>query len=376
MRRGIFYILIFFLSFLYGCGMSAHDYFLKGTNEMVQYNCSESTKDLKKAADMEFKDNGDWYPIYMLDLGLSRYYCNDFDGAMKAFMVVDKYAVLRSNRNFFKKGFEFLKSKGNRTYELTEREETLLHYYMGMIDYLQAKYNQALIEFKKVDYIAEGNYSKLPIIALMRGLTYEKLDDNGNALVAFKKIVKMNPNSPIGYILCYEKENNEGNKNYWKKQLLEKFKINVDSLINKGKRNITIIECQNKIDKKDNFFVYYNNNESKSYLFDVVDPKFNFSDFLVKGLKEVASKVLRDEVKNLASAIPGGGLVASLILGGDKQETRYWYKLPQFFVVDINYILPGEYKIRIDVDNNGEIVYSRKVTKFKNKNSDVFVINL
>ena len=215
---------------LTGCSMSAKDYFVKGTEEMKQYKCTESMNDLKMAADMEYEDEGDWYPIYMLGLGLSRYYCNNLDSALNAFGSIDQYAVLRSDRDAIEKGFEFLKSKGNRTYELTEREETLLHYYLGMINFKKGNYEDAMVEFKKVNYIADGNYSKLPLIALMRGLTYEKLNDNSNAFVAYKKVVEQNPESPVGYILCYRLENTEGNKLYWENELKSKFNIDIKSL--------------------------------------------------------------------------------------------------------------------------------------------------
>lgn len=360
---------------LAGCGMTAKDYYLRGTNEIYKYNCVSSTKDLKKASEMELKDEGNWYPIYMLELGLARYYCNDLEGALKAFQVLDNYAVLRSNRNIAEKGFEFLKSKNKRTYELTEREETLLHYYMGIINYRLGNYSDALIEFKKVDYIANGVYSKLPLIALVRGLTYVKLGDNGNALVAFKKVAEQNPTSPVGFFLAYSLEQVSGNKEYWKNKLKNKFAINIDKKLQEGKETILFVESYNNVSSNDTMVVKYNNLYEKAYLLDVVDPDFNFGDFLVKGLKEVASKLLRDAAKRTLAKVPGLGILSSIVLGNDEEDTRAWRYVPKMYFVTLNYLKPQNYNVTIELKNDDNEVIKSKIIDIDNENKSLFVTN-
>ncbi len=361
--------------FLSGCGMGAHDYFVRGSSELEEYKCDESINDFKMAADMELEDEGDWYPIYMLGLGISRYYCNDIDGSLNAFGAIDQYTVLRSNRDDLEKGFEFLKSKGERTYELTEREETLLHYYLGMINFKKGNYEDAMVEFKKVDYIADGNYSKLPLIALMRGLTYEKLNDESNAFVAYKKVAEQNPDSPVGYLLSYRMENTDGNKLYWETELKNKFNIDVKNLVSQGKEFITIIECKNGLDSEYKFALNYNNYNSRAYLFDVVDPDFDFGDFAAGVLKEVGSKVARDLIKNIAAnVLPGGGLIAGLFLGGDKAEQRAWVNLPQLFVVDVSYIPEGSYDLNIEYYEDQDLE-KEKSLNVDTRDNIIFVTN-
>lgn len=340
MNARIIILLVVISSFyLIGCGMNAKDYFLRANTELEQYECEKATQDFKIAADMELEDEGNYFPIYMLGLGLSRYYCNDLEGSLKSFGSIDQYTILRSNRDAVTQGMDFLKSKGNRVYELTEREETLLHYYMGMINFRLENYEDAMIEFKKVDFIAEGNYSKLPIVALMRGLTYEKLGDQSNAFIAYKKIVEQNPESPVGYILSHRLEPNEGNRTFWENELKSKFQIQIQKSSDSAEEILTIIECQNYPSNDDNYFVEYDAQKTKVYLFDTVNPDFSFADFAGGMLKEVGSKMARDLTKNVAaSLIPGGGLLAGLVLGNDKAEDRAWFQLPKFFLVDLSYI--------------------------------------
>lgn len=371
--------LLLFITFTFffftGCGMTAGDYFVRGTAEMQQYQCAESTNDLKTAADMELEDEGDWYPIYMLQLGLSRYYCDDLDGALKAFMTIDQYAVLRSNRDALEKGFEFLKSKGNRTYELPEREETLLHYYMGMINYKKGNFEDAMVEFKKVDYIAEGNYSQLPLIALMRGLTYERLGDESNAFVAYKKVAEQNPESPVGYLLCYRLESAEGNKTFWENEYKSKFNQDIGNITSRGKEILTIVECQNGLDNEYSFVLNYSDIESRAYLFDTVIPDFDFGDFAAGVLSEVGSKLARDATKRVAAnLIPGGGLIAGLFLGGDEAEQRAWTGLPQLFVVDATYVPEGNYNLDIKYYEDGDLEKSKTLI-INTENEVVFVTN-
>lgn len=357
MKKSIFLSFYFIVQFfISGCGMKAHDYFVKGNDELLKYNCSQAVSDHKIASNMELEDKGDWYPIYMLGLGMSRYYCNDLDGSFNAFGVIENYTVLRSNRDGLEKGFEFLKSKGNRTYELTEREETLLHYYLGMINYKKANYEDAMVEFKKVDYIAEGNYSKLPLIALMRGLTYEKLNDHGNAFVAYKKIVEQNPESPIGYMLCYRLEPTHGNKIFWKDELQNKFNINIENISVNKKEIITIIEGHDILENNTKLTLDINNLNKNVVMLDVVQPEFDFGDFAASLLKENASKLGRDLIKkSAASLVPGGGLIAGLFFGGDDKEIRYWVNAPQVFYVDVSYLPEDNLNIVINFYSNEKL---------------------
>ena len=59
------------------------------------------------------------------------------------------------------------------------------------------RYQDALVELKKVDYIAEGTYSALPLASLMRALLYVKLGENDNAMVGFKKLVESKKMSSV-----------------------------------------------------------------------------------------------------------------------------------------------------------------------------------
>lgn len=373
-RKIIYSIALLYAVLLTGCAMGPQGFFALGNEKIKKYDC-QSSADYQKAAEMELEDEGDWYPIYMLSLGLSRYYCSDYDGALKAFGVLDQYAVLRSDRGAAEKTFEFLKSKGNRSYELTEREETLLHFYMGMINFKKAQFEDAMVEFKKVDYIADGVYSSLPLVALMRGLTYEKLNDKGNALVAYKKVAEQNKLSPVGFMLAYRLEIAEGNKKYWATELKNKFDIDVQSIPFNKKEIFTIVECANGLPSNYKFNITYNQIVNRAYLLDAVNPDFSFGDFASGVLKEVGSKLARDLVKQgAASLIPGGGLIAGLFLGGDKAENRAWMNLPEIFIVDIAYLDEGAYNVKVQYleDNSVE---KEKVTSLDTNSNIVFVTN-
>jgi len=345
-----------------GCSPTAKDYFVKGNEAMQEYNCSEATKNLKIASEMEIEEEGELYPIYMLGLGLTRYYCNDLKEALNTFTAIDKYTVLRSNRSVVEKGVEFLKTKNDRTYELSEREETLLHYYMGVINFKLENYEDALIEFKKVDYIADGNFSKLPLIALMRGMTYEKLNDLSNALVAYKKIIEKNPLSPVGYIMGLRLEIDEEKKIGWQNKLLTDFNIDVKNLTANGKEIITIIECNEELSSDYKFQINYNDFKTQAYFFDAVDPEFKFDDFANGVIKEIASSYARNTIRNIAeSLIPGGGLLTGLILGGSSAERRYWYNLPNSFVVDVCYLPDDIYDVKIKYFEDEELKKSKEL---------------
>ena len=81
-----------------GGGMNAAAYHAQGQQQFSQYDCN-SNASFKKAADMEFEKEGDWYPIYMLDLALARVYCDSAADAIKAFQTVDQFVVKKSDRS-------------------------------------------------------------------------------------------------------------------------------------------------------------------------------------------------------------------------------------------------------------------------------------
>lgn len=369
LRKTILLISTIFIFVVTACAPTAQNFYQKGLAEVKQYNC-QSSDDFKTAAEMELKDEGKWYPIYMLSLGLSRYYCNDLDGAANAFGSIDQYTVLRSNRDAASKTFEFLKSQGNRTYELTEREETLLHYYMGMINFKKQNYEDAMVEFKKVDYIAEGVYSKLPLIALVRGMTYEKLNDPGNALVAYKKIVEQNPTSPVGYILCRRMEIATGNKVFWENELKSKFNYDLSKLDSGGKEIISLVEFSGGVSSDYKFEIIYNQLNNQAFLFDVVKPDFSFGNFAAGVLKEVGSKLAREAIKS----IPIVGSFAGLFLGGDQAESRAWLALPEFYVVDVAYLNPGAYDLNVKLYDGSDLI-KEKSTKMSTADNIVFITN-
>ncbi len=319
-----------------GCGPKAANFYTQGMGELNSYNCV-AVDNFKKAADMEFEKEGNWYPIYMMSLGQGRYYCNTFPDALKAFQTIDQFVVLRSERSGAVKAVEFLKSSSKREYELTEREETLYHYYMGVLNYDMGNYSDAMIEFKKVDYIAEGVYSKLPLVALMRGLTYAKLGEIDNALVGFRKVMEQIPHSPIGYKLAILTETNQTNIDLYTRQLkdscgVEYAKPGVDEM-----GVVTLIECKGELNKKNTtLMLTYNELSSTATLLDPVQPDFNFGAFAGGILKDIASKVMRDAAKNAAaSIIPGGGILAGLFFGGDEKDTRAWQTAPDYFLADV-----------------------------------------
>jgi tetratricopeptide (TPR) repeat protein len=351
----VFTIVVFTL--LTGCGMDAKDYFVRGNEELTQYDC-KCVQDYKVASEMELEDEGDWYPIYMLSLGLGRYYCDDFEGSMKAFQTVDQYIIKKSETSDLEKGYEFMLSKGNRMYELTEREETLLHYYMGMSNFKLQNYEDAMIEFKKVDYIAEGEYAALPLIALMRGLTYEKLGDKGNATVAYKKIMEENPESPLGYILTLRTEEVEGNRTYLLNKLQEKFNLKFENPTPDKQQVITLLECTGGIVNDYRFVIDYKSVQNNAYLFDRVDPEFNFDDFATGLIKEIGSAMTRNLAKyGLSVGIPiFGGIIGEVAFGGEEGESRSWSNIPEVFIADVVYLNQGEYDINIQYYDGDELI--------------------
>jgi len=361
-----------FLLFLISCAPTAATYYEAGTKQFVQDDCN-SVQNFEKASEMEIEDDGDCYPTYMLSLGLARYNCNDYQGALKAFQTVDFYVFKRSNREAEEKGFDFLKSKGNRLYELTEREETLLHYYMGMIHFKLGNYSDALVEFKKVDYIAEGNYSKLPLVALMRGLTYEELGEQDNALVAYKKIIEQNHQSPVGYYLAIRLEPDEGNRDVLKQMLSDSCGIQYTEPQQHQCTIIVLLEGKGTLDSDENIEIRYAAENHQVRLFDVVNPEFDFGKFSAGVIKEVGSALARDLMKNVASQfIPFGGSIVNAFLGGEKAEDRYCAILPGYFIADVMYVNSGIVNFEVNKYEDDELSLTKEYS-FDNRDEYLFV---
>ena len=375
---------------LNACGPKAADFYTQGITQLNSYDCPNSISSFKTASDMEFEDEGKWYPIYLMSLGISRYYCNDLEIAISSFRAVDQYVELRSNISADKKALEFVKSSSQRLYQLTEREETLYHFYMGMINYKQGNFKDALIEFKKVDVIADGVYSKLPLVALARGLTYQKLGERDNALVAFRRVIEQNPFSPVGYKLAIQVETDESNRTVFITQLKDKCGLDYVKPALDEVPVVSLIECRGEMNKeKASFQMKFDDVSSSCLIFDPVRPDFDFGAFAANVAKEVASKVARDAMKDAAgSLIPGGSLIAGLFLGGDEADNRAWHSLPDYFVADVVYLKKDKtYSVKLEnevVGQKGSLWTGFKdqyktvsrVVDFDVRRTDVFSTNM
>jgi tetratricopeptide (TPR) repeat protein len=337
---------------LVGCGMSARDYYQKGVREMNVYDCA-SDSSFKQAAAMEFEDEGNWYPVYMMSAGLSRIYCGNYEGALKAFQTIDQFVVRKSEQGAGTKAAEFLKTSSKRTYELTDREETLLHFYMGLASYELGRYDDALVELKKVDYIAEGTYSRLPLASLMRGMIYLKLGESDNALVAFRKVIEVNPKLPAGYTLAILASQGASTKNYLKKALLDSCGIQFVEPKPEEKTVLVVVEMTHWNNDEYVYRTQYDERNSRAFVLDAVDPDFDFSKFTAKVVKDVASSLARDAASRATFGLSG------LFFGGGGSDERSWATLPSMYLADVVILSKSQVAASVLRNDEGKIKGSR-----------------
>jgi tetratricopeptide (TPR) repeat protein len=337
---------------LNGCAMKAIDYYNEGRTQLNIYNCASDTS-FKRASEMEFTDEGNWYPIYMMSLGLSRLYCEEYAGALKAFQTVDQFTVKKSQVSDAAKVGEFIKSSSRRMYELSDREETLLHYYIGIANYQLGNYEDALIELKKVDYIAQGTYAALPLSSLTRSLIYLKLGQVDNAMVGIRKAIEVDPKSALAYKLAVLYAPSETDKEFFRRSLQEKFNITFVPPAPDEKPTLVFYEFDSKYEPEYTLKTSYGGNTSAASFVDAVDPDFDFGKFVGGVMKEMASGVARD----VASRATCG--LSSIFTGGNERDERGWHTLPRYFIGDVAYVREGPTDSRIRVLDGDDLKKER-----------------
>lgn len=169
----------------------AHNLFLEGKYE-------ESYKKYEKVRNID-KDSHRNYILYNMDAGLAAMYADNYEAAMKHFRLAS--TGFQSDLGKVK-GIASLPGKESvKIFKGEPFEKAMVHFYIGLMAYKMGDYWTARAGFANAllaDKASQENFrDDFAVAHYMLGRTYQMVGDSGNARIAFKKVSKVWPNSPL-----------------------------------------------------------------------------------------------------------------------------------------------------------------------------------
>jgi len=142
------------------------------------------------------------YPLMLLILADSQFRLGDYKSALRSYDAAIKSMTAELSGE--KVALGFLKSESNRPYRGTPHDLAFAHYYKGICYFQMDDYEKARIEFAQARLSDKGEKAgqedDIACVHFMEGLCYEKLNDPNEASVAFRKVTKLKPEFPFGWL--------------------------------------------------------------------------------------------------------------------------------------------------------------------------------
>jgi len=292
------------------------------------------------------------YIIYLMNYALLNHYVGNWEEARKCFWTA--YKIDEGNVSELTKAVEWLKAGEKRVYKLTKREKELLHFYLGLEYLFSSKYDEALIEFKKI-HLLEEQKPKLPLVCFYMGKTYEIMKKYDDAIIEYRVLIELTAKDPYlpAYLELARVFYKKGEITKGDKAFQEFLKLANSTTINKRKltsldyEQLIIQIDQDEISALSECKIFIDGKyRGNAKLIDVFQPGITAEEYVRKFIKETASYAGRELVKKgisnlLGKLIPGGETLGEALTKevlGEKADKRSWYYAPEGFSLFIDYI--------------------------------------
>ena len=290
------------------------------------------------------------YPLYMLNLAAADYRAGKLDEARRAFTVALKLSH-GENLNAVEKNFGFLAPKSESSYKLRDYEEIIVHFYLGLIYVRMGEFDDAVVEFKKINLI-DPEY---PLVHFIMGKIYQINGNGEDAEIEFRLTNRYRKNFPYAYFEKAGFYRKNGMAEEADRALKKYLYLDGESrLAEEAKKNgkmpaggiVLVLDASSwagKIGKKNKGGYFY-----KIY----IDGKFYGKSYLIEDMelnkiKKRTAKFIKETLKNAARSA-----IIKKVFGSDASdntERRGWDKVPGLIHLFEAYLPAGEHKMKISL---------------------------
>jgi uncharacterized protein len=142
--------------------------------------------------------------LYLMDLGLVYHAAKKYPEAIKAFHAAEKLAAEKDYTSVTQEVGSVITNDDALFYKGEDFEKILIHVYLAMDYALMGKFDEALVEARRVNrkldmLISQGQipYERNAFAKYLSGVLFESQGDWNGAFVDYRQLRKWNPQSPL-----------------------------------------------------------------------------------------------------------------------------------------------------------------------------------